>query len=101
LTTRLLHDASAERARVVMLDIAGVPMMDIFVARGLVQAAQALQLLGCEVAMSGISPQVATTLTQLDVDLKLIRTVRGPQELLADYISGMHHFRLSDEGLPR
>jgi anti-anti-sigma regulatory factor len=88
LTTRLLYDASAQRARVVILDIAGVPMMDLFVARGLVQTAQSLRLLGCEVAMSGISAQVASTLTQLDVDLSQIRTMRGPQELLMEHMNG-------------
>lgn len=101
LTTRLLHDASAQRARLVILDIAGVPVMDMFVARGLVQMAQALRLLGCEVAMSGISPQVATTLTQLDVDLKQIRTVRGPQQLLADYMNAVPLVGLGDAAVSR
>lgn len=83
LTTRLLHESSAQHARLVVLDIAGVPLIDTGVAKALLQTAQALRLLGCEVALSGITANVALTLTHLGVGLEGITTVRSPQEALA------------------
>jgi rsbT co-antagonist protein RsbR len=83
LTARLLHEAHRQRARLVVLDIAGVSLVDAEVARSLLRTAQALQLLGCEVTLSGISAAVANTLVNLDVDLGGIATVSTPQEALA------------------
>jgi anti-anti-sigma regulatory factor len=86
LTTRLLHEASAQRAKLVVLDIAGVSVMDTSVAKALVHTVHALRLLGCEVALSGISASVAMSLIHLGVNLDEVRTVRSPQEALANYL---------------
>ncbi len=87
LTQRLLADASDTRARLVILDIAGVSVMDTSVARALLNTAQALRLLGCKIAISGISAQVALTLTELGVNLTGISTARSPQEALSQWLS--------------
>jgi anti-anti-sigma regulatory factor len=87
LTSRLLTEASAQRARMVILDIAGVSAIDATVARGLLNTAQALRLLGCAVTISGISADVAMTLIHLDVGLEGIATTRSPQEALARYLA--------------
>lgn len=86
LTGRLLAEVSAQRGRVLILDIAGVRTIDTAVARGLLDAAQALRLLGCDVILSGISADVAITLTQLDIGIEGVATVRNPQEALARYL---------------
>jgi rsbT co-antagonist protein RsbR len=83
LTTRLLENAHAQRAWLIILDIAGVSVVDTIVARALMQAAQALRLLGCTVFLSGITAEVATTLVQLGIGLEGITPVRTPQEALA------------------
>lgn len=83
LTTRLLQDSHTLRAKHVILDIAGVPIVDTQVAHALVSATQALQLLGCTVTVSSISADVAITLTHLGIALEGIATVRSPQEALA------------------
>ncbi len=80
--SRLLEEASAQRARLVIIDIAGITIIDSAVARALLNTAQALRLLGCEITISGISANVALTLTQLDVGLEGVGTVRSPQEAL-------------------
>jgi anti-anti-sigma regulatory factor len=85
LTARILQQASSQRARLVILDIAGVPAIDTTVARGLLDTAQALRLLGCAVTLSGISAAVALTLVDLDIGLAGVTTVRSPQEALARY----------------
>lgn len=87
LTGRLLAAASAQRSRAVILDIAGISTIDTAVARGLLHAGQALRLLGCEVILSGISAEVALTLTHLNLDLGGMKTVRNPQEALARYLN--------------
>lgn len=79
---RLLASASQQRARLVIIDIAGVSAVDTTVARALLQIAQALRLLGCEVTISGISASAALTLTHLGVDMQGVTTVRSPQDAL-------------------
>lgn len=87
LTARLLEAAHDHRARHVIIDIAGVSTVDTAVAQALIQAAQALRLLGCRVTLSGISADVALTLTQQNIQLSDIATVRSPQEaLMAQYV---------------
>jgi anti-anti-sigma factor len=86
LTNRLLQDVSAQRARLVVLDISGVTMMDTSVARALMNTTQAIRLLGCEVTLSGISAAVAITLIHLGVNLDGIATARNPQEALTQHL---------------
>jgi len=85
LTSRLLAEASAQRAQMVILDIAGVSTIDTAVARGLLNTAQALRLLGCAVTLSGISAEVAMILVSLDIGLENVATARSPREALAGY----------------
>jgi anti-anti-sigma factor len=82
LTARLLEAAYRQRADHVIIDIAGVSIVDSTVAQALIQTAQALRLLGCRVTLSGISSEVALTLTQQEIALSDIATVRSPQEAL-------------------
>lgn len=86
LTTRLLTSAGDQRARMVILDIAGVTVMDSSVAEALLNTARALRLLGCQVTISGISAAVAVSLIQLGIDLNEVRTARSPQEALGHYL---------------
>jgi rsbT co-antagonist protein RsbR len=81
-TSRLLRAVSDERARLVIIDIAGVPAVDTQVAHALLQATQAIRLLGCEVNLTGISATVAATMTQLGINMTGVTTARTPQEAL-------------------
>ncbi len=83
LTEHLLTDAQHRQADTVILDIAGVALVDTRVAQALMQTTQALRLLGCGVVITGISAEIATTLTQLDIDLHGIQIAQSPQEVLA------------------
>lgn len=85
LTQRLLQTVDEHKARLVIIDIAGVPIVDTAVAQSLIQMAQAIQLLGCQVRMSGITATVAATLVNLGISLHTITTVRSPQDALAEY----------------
>lgn len=70
----LLTGISASRARVAILDITGVPTADEQVANALVNAAQAVRLLGAQTVLSGVRPEVAQILAGLGADLRGIVT---------------------------
>lgn len=83
LTSRLLQAAHDQRSHLVIIDVAALSLVDAGVAQALLSAARALRLLGCKVALSGISGEMATTFTHLGIALSDISTVRSPQEALA------------------
>jgi anti-anti-sigma regulatory factor len=83
LTARLLDEVHQRRARLVILDITGVQEVDTMVAKALLDTAQALRLLGCQVMLSGVSASTAMTLVHQGVLLEGVRTVRSPQEALS------------------
>jgi anti-anti-sigma regulatory factor len=85
LTMRLLERTHEQRTNAVILDIAGLSVVDTNVARSLLDTAQALRLLGCHVYISGVSASVASALVHLGVDLQSIITVQSPQDALARY----------------
>jgi PAS domain S-box-containing protein len=70
----LLEGVSGHHARVAILDITGVSVVDTQVANALIRAAQAVKLLGARVVLTGIRPEVAQTLVGLGVDLNGIVT---------------------------
>jgi anti-anti-sigma regulatory factor len=82
LTARLLEDAHTQRAQLIILDIAGVSVVDTGVAQALLNTAHALRLLGCTVFLSGIAAEVATALVQLGIGMEGITPVRSPQDAL-------------------
>ena len=79
----LLHGVASTRARIAILDITGVPLVDTQVANVLIQAAQSVKLLGAEVVLTGIRPEVAQTLVGLGVDLRGITTMSNLQRGIA------------------
>ncbi len=66
----LLEGIALYQASVVIVDITGVRMVDTQVAQALIQTAQAVKLLGAQVILTGIQPQIAQTLVTLGVDLQ-------------------------------
>lgn len=70
----LLEGVSNTRAATAIVDITGVPVVDTQVANTLLRAAQAVQLLGAKVVLTGIRPEVAQTLVNLGIRLDDIVT---------------------------
>jgi GAF domain-containing protein len=70
----LLDGISARRAKVVILDITGVPVVDTSVANYILQATQAVRLLGATCILVGITPEVAQTVVGLGVELQALTT---------------------------
>ena len=65
----ILDGIEHQRARVIILDITALAVMDTAVANTLLQTARATQLLGAQTILVGIAPEVAETLVQLGIDL--------------------------------
>lgn len=79
----LLAGVSTHRARFAILDITGLPLVDSQVANVLLQAAQAVRLLGAEVLLTGVRPEVAQTLVGIGADLSGIATPGTLQDGIA------------------
>jgi rsbT co-antagonist protein RsbR len=75
LTEQLLHAIRDKRAKVVVIDITGVPTVDSRVANHLVQTVDATRLMGATLIITGLSAEVAQTLVTIGVDLSKITTV--------------------------
>jgi rsbT co-antagonist protein RsbR len=78
----LLTGVSEQRAHTAILDITGVPIVDTQVADALLRAAQAVQLLGARIIITGIRPEIAQTIVGLGVDLRGIATEASLQAAL-------------------
>jgi rsbT co-antagonist protein RsbR len=74
-TEQLLAGIHRHRAKVVVIDITGVPDVDAEVANHLVQAVDASRLMGASVILTGLSPEIAQTLVTIGVDLDKMNTV--------------------------
>ena len=75
LTEQLLRGIRTHRAKVVVVDITGVPDVDASVANHLVQTVEASRLMGAGVIITGLSSEIAQTLVTLGVDLSKVNTV--------------------------
>jgi rsbT co-antagonist protein RsbR len=75
LTEQLLGGIRRHRAKVVVIDITGVPEITAEVANHLVQAVDASRLMGAGVIITGLSPEIAQTLVTLGVDLSKVNAV--------------------------
>ncbi len=70
----VLAQVAEKRARVLILDIAGVPVVDTQVADYLMKATAAVRLLGARTILTGISPSVSRTIVELGVDISSMET---------------------------
>lgn len=72
------------------LDITGVPVVDTSVASALLHATQAVKLLGAQVILTGIRPEVAQTIVGLGIALRGIVTYGSLQSGVAMVLRQAH-----------
>ncbi|NQD66817.1 STAS domain-containing protein [Bacillus haikouensis] len=70
----LLNGVVKHRAEVVLIDITGVPVVDTMVAHHIIQAADAVRLVGAKCMLVGIRPEIAQTIVNLGIDLNQFST---------------------------
>jgi rsbT co-antagonist protein RsbR len=100
LTDQLLAAIQTNRAKVVVIDITGVPTIDVTVANHLVQTVTASQLMGARVIITGLSSDIAHALVDLGVDLSMMRTVGDLQGGLEEAERLLGHKAAHVEELP-
>jgi anti-anti-sigma regulatory factor len=70
----VLQGIEQSRARAVLIDVTGVPLIDTQVANVLIQLARSAALLGSQVIMVGVRPEIASSMVGLGVDLSHLLT---------------------------
>ncbi|AIF65524.1 RsbT co-antagonist protein RsbRA [Terribacillus saccharophilus] len=70
----LLDGVIKHHAEVVLIDITGVPVVDTMVAHHIIQAAEAVRLIGSTCILVGIRPEIAQTIVNLGIDLSKFPT---------------------------
>jgi rsbT co-antagonist protein RsbR len=75
LTEQLLRAIRTNRAKVVVVDITGVPEIDSTVANHILQTVDASRLMGASVIITGLSADIALTLVTIGVDLSKVNAV--------------------------
>jgi len=65
----LLDGVIEHRSQVVLIDITGVPVVDTMVAHHIIQASEAVRLIGAKCILVGIRPEIAQTIVNLGIDL--------------------------------
>ena len=74
-TEQLLRGIRNNRAKVVVVDITGVPTIDSTVANHVVQTVEASRLMGANVIITGLSSEIAQILVTIGVDLSKLNAV--------------------------
>jgi rsbT co-antagonist protein RsbR len=80
----MLAKISETRARIFILDISGVAVVDTAVANHLIKITKATRLMGCDCILSGISAAIAQTVVELGIDVGGIRTTATLRDALED-----------------
>jgi anti-anti-sigma regulatory factor len=69
MTAEMLEGIERYDARILILDITGVPVVDTQVARILLESARAAKLMGCQTVLTGIRPEIAQTMVELGIEV--------------------------------
>jgi anti-anti-sigma factor len=94
LTEKLMEAIVQARAHVVILDMSGVPFFDTATAEHVLEAARMTRLIGAELVLVGLSPEVARTVVRLAVDFTGIASRRSLQDGLV-YALEKRHLRIT------
>lgn len=70
----LLEGTIKHNSEVVLIDITGVPVVDTMVAHHIIQAAEAVRLIGSTCILVGIRPEIAQTIVNIGIDLSKFPT---------------------------
>ncbi len=66
MTLRKIQDTGA---RVLVVDIMGVAVLDEAVAAHIIKITRAAKLMGCDCVLTGVSPEIARTIVEQDINM--------------------------------
>jgi len=100
MTETLLETIVSQQARVAIIDITGIDVMDTKTADHFIKMAKAVRLLGSQCVITGINPGIAQTLTHIGVDLTGMKTLRSLRDALQEHLreTGTLHRSTADYG---
>ncbi len=78
----ILMKINSTQAKVVILDISGVAVVDTAVANHIIKITKATKLMGCICTVSGVSPAIAQTIVELGIDVDSISTTASLKDAL-------------------
>jgi len=84
---KLLESISNIGSKVVIVDVTGVTMIDTIVGEFLIEMFSAVKLLGSDVVLTGIKPDIAHTLVKLGIDFDMVVIKRDLESALQYAIS--------------
>jgi rsbT co-antagonist protein RsbR len=76
MTEKLLDRIKESRSRCVIIDITGVELVDTSTANAVLKMTRAARLLGANCVLTGVRPEIAQTMVQLNIDMENVRTLR-------------------------
>jgi rsbT co-antagonist protein RsbR len=76
----LLQGVVKFRSQVVLIDITGVPVVDTMVAHHIIQASEAVRLIGAKCIIVGIRSEIAQTIVTLGINLDQVMTKSSLQK---------------------
>lgn len=74
-------------ARLAIIDLTGLDMMDTQTADHFLRMAKAIRTLGVECVITGVSPSVAETVVAIGIDMSGLRAFRSLREALRSYVA--------------
>ncbi len=103
LEAEVLAAVRARRARVVVLDVTGVPSLEATMAERLVRTVVGVRLMGAEVIVSGLSAALAQTLVNEGTDLAALRSVGDLQGGIeaAEAVLALENYRTTPSSASR
>ena len=78
----MLSMIAQTKAKVFILDISGVAVVDTAVANHLIKITKATRLMGCECTISGVSPAIAQTVVELGIDVGNVTSTANLRDAL-------------------
>ena len=94
----LIQEIHAGGVKAALLDLTGVPRLDEASAMALMGTAKAARLLGARVVITGLRPEIAQGLADLDLHLDGITTERSLQSGMKEILKSIDSTRTIEEG---
>ena len=97
---QLLARIETDRAKVVVMDVTGVTAIDSQISHHLIQMMRAIGLMGADAILTGIRPEIARAMTNLNIDLGGMITRSTLSEGLKEAFRrlGIHVYEERDNG---
>ena len=80
----VLARVAETRAKVFIIDISGVSVVDTAVANHIIKITKATRLMGCSCILSGLSPSIAQTIVELGIDVGALQTTATLRDALEE-----------------